>query len=88
MLNKCRYFDDNAGVVLIPHHGADSDDLLWLDDRSHSRCGCASLVVAYGNDNPYGHPCFIFDGSMARIKNRVAFANEENEYRYGVLVCD
>jgi hypothetical protein len=88
VLERHKFICPKAGTVLIPHHGADSDDLLWLDGKAHYHCGCSTLVVSYGTKNTFGHPCFIYDGAMADIKNHVAFVNENNEYRYEIFVRD
>ena len=86
VLNEQRFIDYRVKAVLIPHHGADSDDLLWLNEKVRGNGSCASLVVSYGINNRYKHPRFIYDGTMARIKNSIVFVNEDNEYRYDIFV--
>ena len=94
ILDKYKFFNYEAGVVLIPHHGANSDDLMWLDEKIIHDGGYVSLVVSYGTKNRYTnrnghpHPRFIYDGTMARVKNLISFSNEETNYRYHVFICD
>ena len=91
VLDTHGFLDYKTGVALIPHHGANSDDLLWLDRKISNCDGCATLVVSYGtknrcfdkNDNP--HPRFIYDGTIANLNNSIAFANEKNSYQYRVF---
>jgi len=88
VLEKQRFIDDKTSIVLIPHHGANSDDLVWLDEKVRGNGGCDSLVVSYGINNRYKHPCFIYDGTMPKLKNPVAFVNEDDEYHYAIHVHD
>jgi len=88
VLHKRRFIDSKAGVILIPHHGADSYDLMWLDEKART-CGCcASFVVSYGTKNTYGHPCFIYDGTITELRNCVSLVNEKKytEYNYQIRV--
>ena len=87
-INKSRFVDYKTGITLIPHHGADSDDLLWLDKQTQYHGCCSVLVVSYGTKNPYKHPRFIYDGTVAKLRNRIVFSNEEAEYRYHIFVHD
>jgi hypothetical protein len=85
-LERNNFLERKTCTVLIPHHGADSDDLLWLDSKLHSQCDCASLVVSYGTGNRYDHPKFIYDGTISRLRNQVAYANEGRHYKYYIKV--
>ena len=90
VLNKHKFLGFKTGTVLIPHHGADSKDLLWLDKEIIKYKNYAVLVVSYGTANKYKnksgiiHPRFIYDGTLADIENTVAFANEKKKYHYGI----
>jgi hypothetical protein len=91
ILRKHRFICKKVGTILIPHHGADSADLLWLDKVLKSyRCRCKTLVVSYGTENTYfnkkghKHPRFIYDGTMVDIRNNIAFSNEKSAYSYSV----
>jgi hypothetical protein len=94
VLDKYKFLGYEVGIALIPHHGANSDDLMWLDKKMmHNGC-CTNLVVSYGTKNRYmnrnghPHPRFIYDGTMAKLRTSIAFVNEENDYRYGVFLHD
>jgi beta-lactamase superfamily II metal-dependent hydrolase len=82
ILIKHDFIDSKTGIIHIPHHGADSDDVLWLDKMvgDHS-CG-TTLVASYGTKNRYGHPRFIHDGTMAKIRNPVHLVNEHINFQY------
>jgi hypothetical protein len=82
VLVQNQFIDSKIGTVLIPHHGANSADLLWLDKRLRNHSSCVTMIVSYGNGNSYGHPVFLHDGSMAELENPVAFANEIIPYKY------
>ena len=62
VLEKQRFLDHKSSIVLIPHHGANSDNLMWLDEKGRCKGGCAVFVVSYGINNRYKHPCFIYGG--------------------------
>ena len=87
IINRNRFIDYKTAITLVPHHGADSDDLLWLDNQTPYD-GCSVLVVSYGTKNLYKHPRFIYDGTAAKIRNRIAFVNEEAEYCYRIFAYD
>ena len=93
-LKRYKFLCDKTGVVLIPHHGANSDDLMWLDEEIMQNDNCASLVVSYGtknrhkNKDGHPHPRFIYDGKIAEVESTVFFSNEKIEYRYSVYLCD
>jgi beta-lactamase superfamily II metal-dependent hydrolase len=82
ILSQYSFIDRITATVLIPHHGADSDDLLYLDRKLNRNCDFSTLVISYGTKNSYKHPKFIYDSSVAKIKNHIAFANESTSYRY------
>ena len=88
VIEKHRFLDYKTSVVLVPHHGAESDDIIWLDRKARDYDAYSVLVVSYGTNNTYGHPRFIFDGTMAHMRTFTAFANEDNEFRYGVIIHD
>ena len=52
------FLEANVAVVLIPHHGSKSSNLLWLDEKICRDDQEAMLVVSYGEKNAYGHPHF------------------------------
>jgi hypothetical protein len=86
VLMRNNFIDWKVGTALIPHHGADSDDLLWLDEQLRNYSNYAIMVVSYGNGNRYGHPKFLYDGTIAKLNNPVAFANDEKSYKYFIEV--
>jgi hypothetical protein len=88
VLEKHRFIDRSVGVILIPHHGADSEDLLWLDEQTRYNKCRTSLVVSHGLRNKHNHPRFIYDGTIARLKNTIGFANEESKYCYEICVSE
>lgn len=81
-LDQHRFLDKKTDVVLIPHHGASSDDLLWLDEKIEN--ACATLVVSYGSENTYKHPSFIHDGTIAGVTKSIGFTNEMYKYEYNI----
>jgi len=85
-LAKHRFLSDGVGVALIPHHGAVSGDLAWLDKKLKNNGYCAALAVSYGTKNIYGHPRFIRDGTMAKISSPVVFVNENSDFCYRIRV--
>lgn len=78
ILRRAQFIDYKLGITLIPHHGADSEDIRWLDNEICSHKNCDSiLAISYGNGNKYGHPKFLYDGTIADLHSRLIFVNEK-----------
>jgi hypothetical protein len=88
VINKNKFIEDNTGTILIPHHGADSSDLIWLDDKLDKTNDLSSMVVSYGTKNIYRHPKFMRDGTINMVKNPIILVNENLPYKYRIIVDD
>jgi len=72
----------DSKIILIPHHGANSDDVKWLDEQCNSE---ALLAVSYGTKNKWKHPQFMYDGTIADVRNRIIFVNEIKDFKYRIV---
>ncbi|MDR0220609.1 MAG: hypothetical protein LBI54_04285 [Lachnospiraceae bacterium] len=80
VLERESYINNQDSIVLLPHHGASSGDTMQIDKM----CDRAVLAVSYGENYKYRHPKFIYDDKIARITNRVAFVNENQDFSYHI----